>query len=81
MKIIVLLTLLTAKLVFADVMIVTSIKPLSDIAKEIGKDKVKTDYIIPPNINYHLYEYKPQDLKKIYKADLFVFVGSGEPSI
>ncbi len=81
MKIIVLLMLLTVKLVFADVIIVTSIKPLSDIAKEIGKDKVKTDYIIPPNINYHLYEYKPQDLKKIYKADLFVFVGSGEPSI
>ncbi len=62
-------------------LIVTTIKPLSDIAKEIGKDKIKSEYIIPPAASIHLYEYKISDIKKVINADLFMFIGVGEPNI
>lgn len=67
--------------VFAKVNVITTIKPLADIFKEIGKDKVKVNYIIPPNISFHLYEYKISDIKKISNADIFVYLGSGEPNV
>lgn len=81
MKILLTFLLVFTTSVFAQVKITTTIKPLSDIVKEVGKDKVSTQYIIPSNVNFHLYEYKPQDLKTIYNCDLFVFIGEGEPSI
>ncbi|WP_028950385.1 metal ABC transporter substrate-binding protein [Sulfurihydrogenibium subterraneum] len=66
---------------FAQVNVITTIKPLADIVKEIGKERVSVDYLIPSNVNFHLYEYKPQDMKKVYKADIFIFIGSGEPNV
>ncbi|MDQ7056290.1 MAG: metal ABC transporter substrate-binding protein [Persephonella sp.] len=36
-------------------------------------------YIIPPGISPHIYEIKLSSLKGIYNADLFVYIGSGEP--
>ena len=66
---------------FAQVNVITTIKPLADIVKEVGKEKVSVDYLIPSNVNFHLYEYKPQDMKKVYKADIFIFIGSGEPNV
>ena len=67
--------------VFAKVNVITTVKPLADIFKEIGKDKVNVSYIIPPNISFHLYEYKISDIKKISNADIFVYLGSGEPNV
>ena len=66
---------------FAQVKIVSTVKPLADIAKAIGKEKVKVSYIIPPNVSVHMYEYKISDLRKAYKADLLLYIGSGEPNI
>ena len=67
--------------VFGKVKVITTIKPLADIFKEIGKDKVEVNYIIPSNVSFHIYEYKISDLKKIKGADIFVYLGSGEPNI
>jgi len=64
-----------------EINIVTTIKPLADIVKAVGKEKVQVNYIIPPSVNFHLYEYKSSDMKAIYNADLFVFIGAGEPNI
>ncbi len=61
--------------------IVTTIKPLADISKEVVKSKANVSYIIPPNVSIHLYEYKISDIKKVAKADLFLYIGSGEPNI
>lgn len=66
---------------FAEVKIATTIKPLADIVKEVGKDKVNVSFIIPSNVNFHNYEYKPIDIKKVYESDLFIFIGYGEPNI
>jgi zinc transport system substrate-binding protein len=62
-------------------LVVTTIKPLSDIAKEIGKNKVRAEYIIPPFASVHFYEYKISDIKKVVNADIFMFIGVGEPNI
>ena len=66
---------------FAKVKIATTIKPLADIAKEICKENCEVSYVIPPNVSLHNYEYTYSDLKKIYSADFFIFIGSGEPQI
>lgn len=66
---------------FAKIYIVSTVKPIGDIAKEIGGEKVKVDYLIPPNVSFHNYEYKFSDMKKLLKADIFLYIGSGEPNI
>ncbi len=66
---------------YAKPVIVSSIKPISDIVKAIGQDKVKSYYIIPPTFSVHLYEYKISDIKLIYKSDLFLYIGVGEPNL
>jgi len=65
----------------AKVKVITTIKPLADIFREIGKDKVLVDYVIPPNISFHIYEYKISDINKVRNADIFVYIGSGEPKV
>ncbi|HIQ24882.1 MAG TPA: zinc ABC transporter substrate-binding protein [Persephonella sp.] len=75
------LTLFSMSFAFAKVKIITTIKPLADIAKEVCNQNCEVNYIIPTNISLHNYEYKYSDLKKIYSADFFVFIGSGEPQI
>ncbi|MEJ5173409.1 MAG: metal ABC transporter substrate-binding protein [Hydrogenothermaceae bacterium] len=66
---------------YGQVKITTIVKPLADIVREISKDKVEVSYIIPPNVNFHMYEYKTSDIKKIVESDLFLYIGYGEPNI
>lgn len=66
---------------FSQVNIVTTIKPIADISKAVCKDKCNISYIIPPNASMHNYAYKISDIKKIYNADIFIFIGPGEPQI
>ncbi|MCX7737939.1 MAG: metal ABC transporter substrate-binding protein [Hydrogenothermaceae bacterium] len=80
--IILLLTVLT--LTFqsrGEIKITTTVKPLSDIVREVGGDRVEVSYIIPSNVNHHLYEYKTTDIKKIYDSDLFIYIGSSDHGI
>ncbi|WP_457622090.1 metal ABC transporter substrate-binding protein [Persephonella sp.] len=62
-------------------LVVTTIKPISDIVKSIGGEKVEVKYLIPPDVSLHFYEYRSSDIKTVYKADLFLYIGSGEPNI
>ncbi|MBK3331490.1 zinc ABC transporter substrate-binding protein [Persephonella atlantica] len=57
--------------------IYTTVKPIADIILEITGSNVH--YIIPPGVSPHIYEIKFSSLKGIYNADLFVYIGSGEP--
>ncbi|NPA12916.1 MAG: zinc ABC transporter substrate-binding protein [Aquificae bacterium] len=57
----------------------TTIKPIADIISYISGEKV--EYLIPPNVSPHIYSVKPQQLKKIQEADLFVYVGNFEHSL
>lgn len=65
----------------AQVRITTTLKPIADIVKEVSGDKAEVNYLIPPSVNFHIYEYKTSDIRKISESDLFIYIGYGEPSI
>jgi zinc transport system substrate-binding protein len=53
--------------------IVTTLFPLYDFARIIGGDKADVNLIIPPGVEAHSFEPKPEDALRVSKADLFVF--------
>ena len=55
--------------------IVTTIFPPYDFAKAIGGDKVEVTMLLAPGVESHSYEPTPQDIIKINKSDLFIYVG------
>ncbi len=80
MRNVVLLTVfffLFSSLSYAKISVVTSTYILSVIVKEIGGDRVKTDYIIPASTNPHLFSPRPRALLKLARADLFIGIGLG----
>ena len=46
-----------------------------DFAREVGKDKVDAELLLPPGVECHGYEPAPKDIKRIKDADIFVYVG------
>jgi len=57
------------------VLIVTTLFPLYDFAKNIGGDKVEVTLLLPPGVEAHAFEPKPSDILKINDADIFIFTG------
>jgi len=81
MRLFLLLFFLIVGLSYGQVKVYTTIKPIADIVSAItGRE---TGYLIPPGVSPHIYELKASDLKKvyIYKSDLFIYIGSGEPQL
>ncbi len=81
MRLFIFLILFFVNISFAQINITTTIKPLADIVKEVGGNNVSVKYVIPPNLNFHNYEYKPNDIKSIFESDLFIYIGTGEGNI
>jgi zinc transport system substrate-binding protein len=54
--------------------VVATIFPLYDFARNIGGDKVQVSLLLPPATDAHNMELKPNDIVKISKADLFLYV-------
>jgi zinc transport system substrate-binding protein len=55
--------------------VVTTLFPIYDFAKQIGKDKVNVSLLLPPGVESHTFEPKPQDIVRINKADAFIYTG------
>lgn len=53
--------------------IVTTLFPLYDFARNIGRDKVEVQLLLPPGVEPHNFEPKPEDIIRTGKADLVVF--------
>jgi zinc transport system substrate-binding protein len=53
--------------------VVTTLFPLYDFARTIGGDKAEVSLILPPGVEAHAFEPKPEDAVRVSKADLFVF--------
>jgi len=53
--------------------VVTTLFPLYDFARTIGGDKADVTLIIPPGVETHSFEPKPEDAVRVSKSDLFVF--------
>jgi zinc transport system substrate-binding protein len=53
--------------------VVTTLFPLYDFARTVGGDKADIRLILPPGVEAHAFEPKPEDAARVTKADLFVF--------
>ncbi len=62
---------------FAKLRVTTTTFILSDIVKQIGKDKITVSYLIPSGANPHIFSPKPRSLEKLIKSDIFIGVGFG----
>jgi zinc transport system substrate-binding protein len=57
------------------IQIITTLFPLYDFTKNIGQDKVQVALLLPPGVEPHSFEPKPDDIVRINKADLFIYTG------
>jgi zinc transport system substrate-binding protein len=56
--------------------IVTSLFPLYDFARAIGKENAAVTLLLPPGVESHSFEPRPGDILKINSADLFIYTGA-----
>lgn len=61
----------------APMSVVTTFYPLADFAKNVGGDLVNVTNITPAGVEPHEYEPTPQDLAKVYQANVFLMNGNG----
>ncbi len=53
--------------------VVTTLFPLYDFTKNIGRDKAEVSLLIPPGVEPHDFEPKPADIMRIHDADVFIY--------
>jgi len=62
--------------------VVASLFPLYDFARNIGKEKAEVVLLLPPGVEPHSYEPCTGDILKMHEADIFLFTGEAmEPWI
>lgn len=54
-------------------LVITSLFPLYDFARTIAGDKGEVSLLLPPGLEPHSYEPKPDDIVRISKAGLFIY--------
>jgi zinc/manganese transport system substrate-binding protein len=59
----------------ATVNVVTTLPDLADLAKQVGGERVKVDYIVRGNQNPHFVDVKPSYMMKLKSADVFLIIG------
>jgi zinc transport system substrate-binding protein len=55
--------------------VVTTIFPPYDFIREIAGTNVNLTMMLPPGAESHSFEPSPQDMRKIQKSDIFIYVG------
>ena len=53
--------------------VVTTLFPLYDFAKRIGGDKADVHLLLPPGVEPHSFEPRPEDMVRVNRADLFIY--------
>lgn len=57
----------------AGLQVVTTLFPLYDFARSIGGDKAQVTMLLPPGVEPHTFEPRPEDMIRISRAGLFVY--------
>lgn len=57
----------------AGLQVVTTLFPLYDFSRTIAGDKAQVSMLLPPGVEPHTFEPKPEDMIRIGRAGLFVF--------
>lgn len=60
--------------------VLTTIYPLYDFTRNVGKDKVDVTNLTPPGAEPHEWEPSPKDLAGLQKADVLIYCGAGMES-
>lgn len=55
--------------------VITTLYPLYDFVKNIGQDKVEVILLLPPGVEPHAFEPRPNDVIAINQAGVFVYTG------
>lgn len=71
------LIILFSTLSFAEIKVVTTTTVIYDLVKEIGKEKVKVDYICRGDQDPHFLEILPSNMLKVRNANLVFKIGLG----
>jgi zinc transport system substrate-binding protein len=53
--------------------VVTTLFPLYDFVRNVGGDSVEVALLLPPGVEPHSFEPKPEDVLKVARADLFIY--------
>ena len=53
--------------------VVTTLFPLYDFVRNIGGDKVDVSLLLPPGVEPHSFEPKPNDVVRVKKANVFIY--------
>lgn len=56
--------------------VVATLFPLYDFAKRIGGDKAQVSLLLPPGVEPHSFEPRPENIVRVNKADLFIYTNS-----
>ena len=59
------------------IQVVTSFNAMAEFTKAIGGDKVEVSTIIPDGVEPHDFELKPENMKQLATAQVFVYTGFG----
>jgi zinc transport system substrate-binding protein len=59
--------------VSSKIQVVATLFPIYDFAKNIGQDKVDVSLLLPPGVEAHSFEPKPNDIIRINHADIFIY--------
>lgn len=54
--------------------VIATIFPLYDFARIVGGEKVSVTMLLPPGTDAHNYELRPDDIIKVSKNDVFLFI-------
>src|SRR4030066_1854157 len=54
--------------------VIATIFPLYDFARIVGGEKVSVTMLLPPGSDAHNYELRPDDIIKVSKNDVFLFI-------
>lgn len=55
--------------------VVTTLFPLYDFAKNIGGEYADVSLLMPPGVEPHGFEPRPEDIIRINRADIFIYTG------
>jgi len=58
-------------------LVAATIVPLGDFCRQIGRDLVQVQVLIPPGASPHLFEPAPSVMAKASQARVFVYIGAG----
>jgi zinc transport system substrate-binding protein len=55
--------------------VITTLFPLYDFARTIAGDRMEVQLLLPPGVEPHHFEPRPDDLTRINRAALFIYIG------